>query len=109
MLHARRPLGGRVARRLLRLSIGSALLYMIAGTDKAVKLTHDDAQSIESEAGKHITDMDENELVETMRRLGIKSIVLTDEEQMTVLFSCPYCGHRNEQDARKCEKCGASI
>ncbi|MDH4212529.1 MAG: hypothetical protein OEV85_01300 [Candidatus Thorarchaeota archaeon] len=108
-LHARRPLGRRVARRLLRLSVGSALLYMIAGTDKAVKLKHDDAESIESEVGKPITDMDETELVETMQRLGIKSISLTDEEKKTVLLSCPYCGHRNEEDTRKCENCGASI
>jgi hypothetical protein len=109
LLRARRPLGIRVARRLLRLSVGSALLYMIAGTDKAVKLQHDDAQNIESEAGKPITDMDERELVDTMQRLGIKSISLTDEEKKTVLLSCPYCGHRNEEDARTCENCGASI
>lgn len=108
-LHARRPLRRRIAGRLLRLSVGSTLLYMISGTDKAVKLRHDDAESIESEVGKPITDMDEKELVETMQRLGIKSISLTDEEKKTVLLSCPYCGHRNEEDARKCENCGASI
>jgi hypothetical protein len=89
--------------------MGSALLYMIAGTDKAVKLGHDDAQNIERDAGKPITEMDEEELVATMQRLGIKSISLTDEEKKTVLLSCPYCGHRNEEDARKCENCGASI
>ncbi len=109
LFRARRPLGRRVARRLLRLSVGSALLYMIAGTDKAVKLRHDDATSIEDDAGKPITEMDETELVETMQRLGIKSISLTDDEKKTVLLSCPYCGHRNEEDARKCENCGASI
>jgi hypothetical protein len=109
LLRAQRHLEKQAARRLLRLSIGSALLYMIAGTDKAVKLKHDDAQSIESDAGKPITDMDEEELVETMQRLGIKSISLTDEEKKTVLLSCPYCGHRNEEDARTCENCGASI
>ena len=109
MLHARRPLRRRIAGRLLRLSVGASLLYMIAGTDKAVKLKPDDAQNIESEVGKPITDMDEKELVETMQRLGIKSISLTDEEKKTVLLSCPYCGHRNEEDARTCENCGASI
>ena len=113
---ARRPLfpirrarKRRVARRLLRLSIGSFLLYRIAGTDQAVKLKHEDATSIESETGKTITEMDEEELVETMQRLGIKSISLTDEEKKTVLLSCPYCGHRNLEDARTCENCGASI
>ena len=99
----------RVARRLLRLSIGSFLLYRIAGTDQAVKLKHEDANSIESETGKPISEMNEEELVETMQRLGIKSISLTDEEKKTLLLSCPYCGHRNLEDARKCENCGASI
>lgn len=82
---------------------------MIAGTDKAVKLKPDDAQSIERETGKPITEMDDTELVATMKRLGIKSISLTDDEKRTVLLSCPYCGHRNEEDARKCENCSASI
>lgn len=109
MLHAPRPLRRRIARQLVRLSVGSSLLYMIAGTDKAVKLKPDDAQSIEDETGKPITEMDETELVATMQRLGIKSISLTDEEKRTVLLSCPYCGHRNEEGVRKCENCGASI
>lgn len=109
LLRARRHLEKRAARRLLRLSIGSYLLYRIAGTDNAVKLKHDDAASVESESGKPITEMDEAELVETMQRLGIKSILLTDEEKKAVLLSCPYCGHRNEEDARTCENCGASI
>jgi hypothetical protein len=98
-----------MARRLLRLSIGSFLLYRIAGTDQAVKLRHDDAENIENDAGKSISDMDEEELVETMQRLGIKSISLTDEEKKTVLQSCPYCGHKNLEDARTCENCGASL
>ena len=113
---ARRPLfpfrrapRRRIARRLLRLSIGSFLLYRIAGTNQAVKLRHDDAENIESDAGKTISEMDEEELVETMQRLGIKSISLTDEEKKAVLQSCPYCGHRNLEDARTCENCGASL
>jgi len=105
----RRARKRRIARRLLRLSIGSFLLYRIAGTDQAVKLKHEDAKEIESETGKPISEMDEEELVKIMQRLGIKSISLTDEEKKTVLLSCPYCGHRNLEDARKCENCGASI
>jgi len=108
-LSFRRTQKRRIARRLLRLSIGSFLLYRIAGTDQAVKLRHDDASTIEDDAGKSISEMDEDELVETMQRLGIKSISLTDEEKKTVLLHCPYCGHRNLEDARRCENCGASI
>jgi DNA-directed RNA polymerase subunit RPC12/RpoP len=74
-----------------------------------VKLGVKDASSVETVTGKPITEMDEDELVEAMQRLGIKSIELTDEEKKTVLLSCPYCGHRNEEDARKCENCGANI
>ncbi len=113
---ARRPLFSfrrakkrRIARRLLRLSIGSFLLYRIAGTNQAVKLRREDAATIEDDAGKDISEMDEEELVETMQRLGIKSISLTDEEKKTVLQSCPYCGHKNLDDARTCENCGASL
>jgi DNA-binding MurR/RpiR family transcriptional regulator len=109
LLRARRHLEKRAARRLLRLSIGSYLLYRIAGTDNAVKLKHEDAAIVESESGKPITEMDEAELVQTMQSLDIKSISLTDEEKKAVLLSCPYCGHRNEEDARTCENCGASI
>ena len=53
--------------------------------------------------------MDEEELVEAMERLGIKSISLTDEEKQLVLVVCPYCGHKNEQGITRCENCGASI
>lgn len=109
LLPFRRAPKRRIARRLLRLSLGAFLLYRIAGTNQAVKLSREDAESIESDTGKEISEMDEEELVETMQRLGIKSISLTDEEKKTVLLSCPYCGHRNLEDARTCENCGASI
>lgn len=85
------------------------MLYLIEGTNRAVKLEKEDVQKLESETQKQVEEMDEEELVETMERLGIRSISLTDDEKQLVLVICPYCGHKNEQGITKCEKCGASI
>jgi hypothetical protein len=99
----------RIARRLFRISAGAAMLYMIAGTNRAVKLEKEDVRKLENDTQKPVEEMDEEELVEAMERLGIKSISLTDEEKQLVLVVCPYCGHKNEQGITKCENCGASI
>jgi hypothetical protein len=85
------------------------MLYMIAGTNRAVKLEKEDVRKLENDTQKPVEEMDEEELVEAMERLGIKSISLTDEEKQLVLVVCPYCGHKNEQGITKCENCGASI
>lgn len=85
------------------------MLYLIAGTNRAVKLEHDDVRRLESDSNKQVDEMDEEELVEAMERLGIKSISLTNEEKQLVLVVCPYCGHKNEQGITTCEKCGASV
>ena len=85
------------------------MLYLIAGTNRAVKLESDDVHRLESDTKKPVDEMNEEELVEAMERLGIRSISLTDEEKQLVLVVCPYCGHKNEQGITKCEKCGASV
>lgn len=85
------------------------MLYLIAGTNRAVKLDRNDVERLESDAQKPMDEMDEEELVEAMERLGIKSISLTDDERQLVLVICPYCGHKNEQGITRCENCGASI
>ena len=98
-----------LARRLFRISAGAAILYRIAGTTKAVKLEREDVSRLESDAKKPVEEMDEEELVKAMERLGIKSISLTEEEKQLVLVVCPYCRHKNEQGITRCENCGASI
>lgn len=85
------------------------MLYLIAGTNRAVKLDGEDVYRLENDTKKSVDEMDEEELVEAMERLGIKSISLTDEEKQLVLVVCPYCGHKNEQGITKCQNCGASI
>lgn len=71
------------------------MLFVIAGSRRALKLQSEDVDRLESQSKKNIDDMDE-ELVEGMDRLGIKSISLTDDEKQLVLVICPYCGHKNE-------------
>lgn len=105
----RRRRKARAVRRLFRISAGAAMLYLIAGTNRAVKLDRNDVERLESDAQKPMDEMDEEELVEAMERLGIKSISLTDDERQLVLVICPYCGHKNEQGITRCENCGASI
>jgi len=85
------------------------MLYLIAGSNRAVKLEREDVRRLESDSNKSVDEMDEEELVEAMERLGIKSISLTDEEKQLVLVICPYCGHKNAQGITKCENCGASV
>ena len=85
------------------------MLYLIGGSNRAVKLEREDVRRLESDAQKPVDEMDEEELVETMERLGIKSISLTDNEKQLVLVICPYCGHKNEQGITRCENCGASV
>jgi hypothetical protein len=99
----------RIVRRLLRISAGTAMLYLIAGTNRAVKLDREDVDKLENDTKKSVDEMDEEELVEAMERLGIRSISLTDEEKQLVLVVCPYCGHKNEEGITKCQNCGASI
>jgi hypothetical protein len=100
---------GHIARRLLRIGAGAGMLYLIAGTNRAVKLEQSDVERLESHTQKNMDEMDEEELVQAMERLGIKSISLTPEEKQLVLVVCPYCGHKNEQGITTCENCGASI
>ena len=85
------------------------MLYLIAGTNRAVKLDREDVDKLENDTKKSVDEMDEEELVEAMERLGIRSISLTDEEKQLVLVVCPYCGHKNEEGITKCQNCGASI
>lgn len=89
--------------------MGATMLFMIAGTRRALKLQRDDVERLERDSQKNIDDMSEQELVETMERLGIRSISLSDEEKQLVLVICPYCGHKNDHGITKCTNCGASV
>ena len=79
-----------MVKELLRVGVGSAMLYLVAGTDRAVKLAREDMQRLEYDTGKHIEEMYEEELVKAMEGLGIKSISLTDDEKQIVMLASKY-------------------
>ena len=79
-----------MVKGLLRIGVGPGMLYLIAGTDRAVKLQREDMQRLESDTRKHVEEMDEEELVKVMERFGIRSIPLTDDEKQIVLLASKY-------------------
>jgi len=80
----------RVVKELLRIGAGPAILYLVAGTDRAVKLKREDMKRLEMETGKYVEEMYEEELMREMERLGIKSISLTDDEKQIVRLASKY-------------------
>ena len=83
----RRP---RVVKELLRVGVGPAMLYLIAGTDRSVKLKREDTKKLEMETGKYIEEMYEEELTREMQRLGISSLSLTDDEKQIARLASKY-------------------
>ena len=79
-----------MVKGLLRIGVGTSMLYLIAGTDRAVKLQREDMQRLEEDTRKHVEEMDEEELVKAMEGLGIKSVSLTDDEEQLVLLASKY-------------------
>jgi hypothetical protein len=83
----RRP---RVVKELLRIGVGPATLYLIAGTDRSVKLLREDVQRIEYDVGKHVEEMYEEELTKAMERLEVKTVPLTNDEKQMVMLASKY-------------------
>lgn len=80
-----------MVKGLLRIGAGTTLLYLVAGTDKSVKLYREDVRRLESDTGKHVEEMnDEEELAEAMERLGIEALSLTDDEKQMVFLASKY-------------------
>jgi hypothetical protein len=79
-----------MVKELLRIGVGPAMLYLIAGSDRAVKLQREDMQRLELETGKHIEEMYEEELLKEMEHLDIKSISLTDDEKQIAMLASKY-------------------
>jgi hypothetical protein len=64
--------------------VGGMVLLAAGGTAAAIKLTQKDAQRIEQHTGASVEELTEEELVEAMRQLGIKSIELDDNDRATI-------------------------
>ena len=77
-----RRIGRRRRRRVLL--AGGMVLLAAGGTAAAIKLTQKDAQRIEEHAGASVEELTEEELVEAMRHLGIKSIELDDDDRAAI-------------------------
>ncbi|MFW9808306.1 MAG: hypothetical protein ACFFE6_02905 [Candidatus Thorarchaeota archaeon] len=80
----------RVVKELLRIGVGPSMLYLIAGSDRVVKLRREDMQRLEAETGKHIEEMYEEELKAKMESLGVESIPLTDDERQIAFLASKY-------------------
>ena len=80
----------RVVKGLLRIGVGTSMLYLVTGTDRAVKLLREDMRRLESDTGKHIEEMYEEDLLREMERLGIESISLTDDEKQIAMLASKY-------------------
>jgi hypothetical protein len=80
-----------MVKGLLRIGAGTTLLYLVAGTDRSIKLNREDVRRLESDTGKHVEEMnDEEELIEAMERLGIEALSLTDDEKQMVFLASKY-------------------
>ena len=88
--NGRRKKRPRVVKELLRIGSGNSMLYLVAGSDKAVKLRREDMQKLETESSKHIEEMYHDELLQEMNRLGVKSLPLTDDEKQMVYLASKY-------------------
>ena len=80
-----------MVKGFLRIGAGTTMLYLIAGTDRAVKLQREDVRKLESDTGKHVEEMnEEEELAGAMERLGIGALSLTDDEKLMVMLASKY-------------------
>ncbi|MFW9793375.1 MAG: hypothetical protein ACFFEE_03655 [Candidatus Thorarchaeota archaeon] len=88
--NGRRRKRPRVVKELLRIGVGPSMLYLIAGTERAVKMKREDMQRLEADVGKHIEEMYETDLVREMERLGIETIPLNNDEKEIVRLASKY-------------------
>jgi hypothetical protein len=80
----------RMVKELLRIGSGPAMLYLVAGTDRAVKLLREDMQKLEKDTEKHIEEMYEKELESEMKRLGIEHLPLNEDEKQIARLAAKY-------------------
>jgi len=71
----------RTARRVFRrrLIVGGAALFVVAGA--AHKLSQNDVQKVEQQAGKPVEQMSEQELQAAMKKAGVQEQQITPEDE----------------------------
>lgn len=80
----------RIMQGLMRVGVGAAIVYLAAGTNNAYKLTREDVEILEKDTHKLVEELTEEEVKETMERLKIKSLTLTDDEEAIVQLASKY-------------------
>lgn len=66
-----------------RLLLWGGFMYFLFGP-RHYKLHRDDVTIIERDNGKHAQELSEEELVQTMKKLGIKKIEISNDEKETI-------------------------
>jgi hypothetical protein len=76
-------------RRRRRLLVGGMVLLTVGGTAAAIKLSQKDVQRIEQHTGAAVDELEEQELTNAMRDLGIQSAALTPEDKAALAAAPP--------------------
>lgn len=85
-------------RRRRRIVVGGAVLLAAGGTYAAIKLSQTDADRIEQSTGIPPEEMTEEELVQAMDNLGIKSMELTDDDQAIIERESSQAGPADQEE-----------
>ena len=64
--------------------MGTTAILLIGGTTAAMKLSQRDIRRIEKDTGKSADSLTEEELLAAMKKLGIKKLELTDEDEAAI-------------------------
>ena len=80
----------RVIKGLMRVAVGSTILYLAAGTNNAYKLSRGDVEVLETDTRKQIEEMTEEELKHAIDSLDMKSITLSEDEELIIQLASKY-------------------
>jgi hypothetical protein len=80
----------RVIKGLMRVAVGPTILYLAAGTNNAYKITREDVEKLESHSRKMVEELSEEEFKIAIDELDMKSMILTEDEEMIVKLASKY-------------------
>lgn len=75
----------RMLRRTRRFLFGSAIVLAIAGSKNNYKLHQNDVVRMEQHYQKPVEDLSEAELLQGMKKLGIKQLQLSEDEENAIV------------------------